>query len=137
MSALTEATIIVEASNTSGTLVQARAALKQNRKLFILDSCFRNPELTWPTKFLEKGAIRVRDYEDVRTILAVRRLTQIDEITREEHYYLSDEDQCFYLGEYTAQKGYSHSDTNQLIKNLKIQPKHKNTKRWYYKDQAI
>ena len=69
MSALTEATIIVEASNTSGTLVQARAALKQNRKLFILDSCFRNPELTWPTKFLEKGAIRVRDYEDVRTHL--------------------------------------------------------------------
>ena len=43
MSALTEATIIVEAGETSGTLIQARAALKQGRKLFILDSCFRNP----------------------------------------------------------------------------------------------
>jgi len=31
MSALTEATVIVEASNTSGTLIQARAALRQNR----------------------------------------------------------------------------------------------------------
>jgi len=40
MSALTEATIIVEASDTSGTLTQARAALQQGRKLFILDSCF-------------------------------------------------------------------------------------------------
>ena len=40
MSALTEATIIVEAGETSGTLIQARAALKQGRKLFILDSCF-------------------------------------------------------------------------------------------------
>lgn len=59
MSALTEATVIVEAGNTSGTLVQARAALAQKRKLFILDSCFRNTELTWPAKFLEKGAIRV------------------------------------------------------------------------------
>ncbi|MGB9255989.1 MAG: DNA-processing protein DprA, partial [Candidatus Korobacteraceae bacterium] len=37
MSALTEATIIVEASDTSGTLMQARAAIEQRRKLFILD----------------------------------------------------------------------------------------------------
>ena len=59
MSALTQATVIVEAGNTSGTLVQARAALAQGRKLFILDSCFRNSELTWPAKFLAKGAIRV------------------------------------------------------------------------------
>jgi DNA processing protein len=41
MSALTEATIIVEAGDTSGTLTQARAALHQGRKLFILDSCFQ------------------------------------------------------------------------------------------------
>ena len=40
MSALTEATIIVEASDTSGALIQARAALMQGRKLFVLDSCF-------------------------------------------------------------------------------------------------
>ena len=59
MSALTEATVIVEAGNTSGTLVQARAALAQGRKLFILDSCFRNPSLTWPAKLEAKGAIRV------------------------------------------------------------------------------
>ena len=66
MSALTEATIIVEAGETSGTLIQARAALQQKRKLFILDSCFRNAKLTWPAKFAEKGAIRVREYEDIR-----------------------------------------------------------------------
>ena len=66
MSALTEATIIVEASETSGTLIQARAALRQGRKLFILDSCFRNPRLTWPAKFAKKGAIRVRNYDDLR-----------------------------------------------------------------------
>jgi DNA processing protein len=65
MSALTQATVIVEAGNTSGTLIQARHALQQGRKLFILDSCFRNPELTWPAKFLERGAIRVAEFEEI------------------------------------------------------------------------
>ena len=70
MSALTEATIIVEASETSGTLGQARAALHQRRKLFILNNCFENPEITWPARFEEKGAIRVRDYADIKSALS-------------------------------------------------------------------
>ena len=70
MSALTEATIIVEAGETSGTLFQARAALQQGRRLFILDSCFRSTALTWPEKFAQKGAIRVKDYDDVRRHLS-------------------------------------------------------------------
>lgn len=70
MSALTEATIIVEAGQTSGTLIQARAALAQRRKLFILDSCFLNSSLTWPQEFESRGAIRVTKYEDIRSNLA-------------------------------------------------------------------
>jgi DNA processing protein len=69
MSALTEATIIVEAGETSGTLIQARAALHQGRKLFILDSSFRKG-LKWPRRFAEKGAIRVMDYDDIRQHLS-------------------------------------------------------------------
>ncbi len=69
MSALTEATIIVEAGETSGTLIQARAALNQGRKLFILDNCFRKG-LSWPQKFADKGAIRVVDYNDIRKHLS-------------------------------------------------------------------
>jgi DNA processing protein len=65
MSALTEATIIVEAGETSGTLTQARAALYQGRKLFILDSCFQRNDLTWPLTFERRGAIRVRKTEDI------------------------------------------------------------------------
>lgn len=70
MSALTVATIIVEAGETSGTLYQARAAVAQQRKLFILDSCFRNPKLTWPQRYAEKGAIRVKEYDDIRRHLS-------------------------------------------------------------------
>lgn len=65
MSALTEATIIVEAGETSGTLTQARAALYQRRKLFILDSCFQRTDITWPARFEQLGAIRVRDSDDI------------------------------------------------------------------------
>ena len=66
MSALTDATIIVEAGETSGTLVQAKAAIEQGRLLFILDSCFQNVDINWPRKFEKLGAIRVRDYDDIR-----------------------------------------------------------------------
>ena len=65
MSALTEATIIVEASETSGTLIQAKAALDQRRKLFILESNFSNPAITWPAKYERLGAIRVREFADI------------------------------------------------------------------------
>ncbi|MGO9685588.1 MAG: DNA-processing protein DprA [Beijerinckiaceae bacterium] len=65
MSALTEATIIVEAGETSGTLTQARAAFYQGRKLFILNSCFERKDLTWPARFEAQGAIRVREPDDI------------------------------------------------------------------------
>ena len=70
MSALTEATIIVEASDTSGTLIQARAAMHQERKLFILNSCFERGDLTWPMRFEKLGAIRVRNMDDIWSALA-------------------------------------------------------------------
>lgn len=66
MSALSLATIIVEAGETSGTLVQAREALRQGRKLFIMNSCFERDDLTWPARFEEQGAIRISSYADVR-----------------------------------------------------------------------
>lgn len=65
MSALSQATVIVEASETSGTLTQARACLDQGRKLFILQSCFENKSITWPKRFEERGAIRVRETSDI------------------------------------------------------------------------
>lgn len=70
MSAFSQATIIVEAGETSGTLTQARAALSQGRKLFILDNCFKNPNLTWPAKYEGLGAVRVRDFDDILHALA-------------------------------------------------------------------
>ena len=64
MAALTDATVIVEAGDTSGTLIQARAALEQGRKLFVLENCFGRG-LRWPERLVAKGAVRVKDYGDI------------------------------------------------------------------------
>jgi DNA processing protein len=69
MSALTEGTIIVEAGDTSGTLTQARAALHQGRKLFILDNCFQRSDITWPARFEAEGAVRVKTPDDIWSAL--------------------------------------------------------------------
>lgn len=65
MSALALGTVIVEAQERSGTLTQAPAARYQGRKLFVLDSCFRDPVSAWPHRLEEQGAIRVRNPEDI------------------------------------------------------------------------
>lgn len=70
MSALSQATIIIEAGETSGTLTQAQASLRQGRKLFILENNFRNINITWPERFNKKGAVRLQTYDDF--LLAMR-----------------------------------------------------------------
>ncbi len=52
MSALSLATIVVEAGETSGALIQAQQCLKQNRKLFILKNLIDNQALAWPRKYV-------------------------------------------------------------------------------------
>ncbi len=64
MAALSSATVIVEAGETSGSLTQARACLQQGRKLFILNSCFE-AGLKWPQTYESRGAIRVREVDDI------------------------------------------------------------------------
>jgi len=64
MAAVSDATIIVEASETSGSLTQARACLEMGRKLFILNSCFESG-LKWPHTYEKRGAVRVREIDDI------------------------------------------------------------------------
>jgi DNA processing protein len=71
MAALSCATVIVEASETSGTHSQARACLQKGRPLFILNSCFGNPKITWPEKYVKEGAHRVGETADIIKILGM------------------------------------------------------------------
>ena len=53
------------------------------------------------------------------------RLQRIDELTRREHYYLRDEDACYYFGEYTARKGTAHGIPSSLVHEMLIQRFHR------------
>lgn len=64
MAGISDATIIVEASDTSGTLTQAKSSLEMGKKLFILDSCF-SKGLKWTENYEKKGAIRVKSLNDI------------------------------------------------------------------------
>ena len=69
MAALSAATIIVEASDKSGSLTQARACMHQGRKLMIMNSCFENRDISWPAYYEKKGAVRVKDVDDILSVL--------------------------------------------------------------------
>jgi DNA processing protein len=59
MALLSDATAIVEASDTSGTLHQAAECLRQGRWLFIMKSVVEDSNLTWPAKFVGKPNVVV------------------------------------------------------------------------------
>ncbi|MBA8877882.1 DNA-processing protein DprA [Phyllobacterium myrsinacearum] len=53
MATIADATVVMEASDTSGTLHQAAACTKLGRWLFIARSVVDDSKLTWPTNFLK------------------------------------------------------------------------------------
>jgi predicted amidophosphoribosyltransferase len=61
----------------------------------------------------------------------------IDERSRVEHTYLRPTDGCLYLREYTPGRGYEHGETNRLILDFKMSPRHRGEEQWKYKERAI
>lgn len=53
MAAISDASVIIEASETSGTLHQAAECMKLGRWLGITRSVAEDPRLSWPAKFLQ------------------------------------------------------------------------------------
>src|SRR5262249_32681191 len=64
-------------------------------------------------------------------------LTLIDDLTRPDHSYLTSNDSCAFIGEYTARGGFSFSETNDLISNLKKSVDRRLLAEWRYKELAI
>ena len=56
MALLTDATVIVEAAEKSGTLHQGWEALRLGRLLFLLESVAEDVRLSWPREMIEYGA---------------------------------------------------------------------------------
>ncbi len=65
MALIANASIIVEADETSGSLHQGWEALRLGRPLFIWKSILNNPSLSWPKKMMGYGALELDDLEQV------------------------------------------------------------------------
>lgn len=71
MSGISLATVIIEAGETSGSLIQADYALKQGRIVFIPQSAIDNDDLKWPKKYIQrKGAYKFSTIDELLFILA-------------------------------------------------------------------
>ena len=69
MSGISLATIIMEAGETSGALKQADYALKQGRDVLIPKSAVDSTLISWPRKYIDKGASEFKTLKDVLEIL--------------------------------------------------------------------
>lgn len=65
MALICDATVIVEAGETSGSISQGWEALRLGRALFLMASIVGREDLTWPRKMLEYGADVLREPEDL------------------------------------------------------------------------
>lgn len=80
MALLSDATIIVEAGEKSGTVHQGWEALRLGRPLFLLESVTKDDSLTWPRELIRYGAqVLTRELVD-DVLLNIPRRTSRDEV---------------------------------------------------------
>ena len=78
MALISDASIIVEAGETSGSLHQGWEALRLGRPLFISKQITDNASMRWPKKMMEYGAIELTEFEEVIDVLpSPERILQI------------------------------------------------------------
>ena len=65
------------------------------------------------------------------------KVLKVDELARTDHTYLTPDDSCYYLREYTSGKNYAFGQTNNLISNFKKSPLLRDQAQYQYKLQAI
>jgi len=69
MALISDATIIVEAGDSSGSLHQGWEALRLGRSLFIWKSILNDSRLTWPEKMMQYGAMELSNPTDALEVL--------------------------------------------------------------------
>jgi len=69
MALISDASIIVEAGETSGSLHQGWEALRLGRPLFISKVITGNASLNWPKKMMDYGAVELREFDEVIEVL--------------------------------------------------------------------
>ncbi len=72
MALLCDASVIIEAGDSSGTLSQGWEALRLGRPLFIMSSVLERTDLKWPDQMMQYGARELEDFNDLLEYLPSR-----------------------------------------------------------------
>lgn len=102
MSGLSLATVIMEAGETSGALKQADFALKQGREVLIPKSALDIETISWPARYVKKGAKVVTYPKDV-----LERLTESNIFKVEEKFKQQTIDDLIHEGTYEPRQSKS------------------------------
>lgn len=79
MSGLSLATVIMEAGEISGALMQADFALKQGRQILIPEKALQMQTITWPAKYIKRGAEIVKNPKDIISKLSNSKIYKMKE----------------------------------------------------------
>ncbi len=69
MALISDASVIVEAKDGSGSLYQGWETLRLGRPLFICKQVVHNPKLKWPKEMMEYGAMELDDPLDILEVI--------------------------------------------------------------------
>ncbi|MBR1825898.1 MAG: DNA-processing protein DprA [Alphaproteobacteria bacterium] len=79
IAALTEATLVVEASVNSGSLITAKLALEQGKEIFAVPGSPMEPRSAGPNRLIKEGALLTENSDDILNVLSMRQNRAIKE----------------------------------------------------------
>ena len=65
------------------------------------------------------------------------KLRKVGDLELRDHWFLEEDDECYYIGNYTPGENYNHSEVNQIVFNLKMPVAYCNEYKYRYKRQEI
>ncbi len=94
MAGMCHATIVIEAERKSGTLITSRLATEYNREVGCVPGPINSPTSDGPHMLIRLGAALIRDHNDVRELLGLKRtdehptLVDIEDLSNEEQIFI-------------------------------------------------
>ena len=94
MAGMCHATIIIEAERRSGTLITSRLATEYNREVGAIPGPLNSPTSDGPHMLIRLGAALIRDHNDVRELLGLKRtdehptLLDLDDLSEDEKKFI-------------------------------------------------
>ncbi len=93
MAGMCHATLVIEAERKSGTLITSRLATEYNREVGAVPGPVNSPTSDGPHMLIRLGAALIRDHNDVRELLGLKRTDENQTLVDVED--LSDEEKVF------------------------------------------